>query len=295
MTHKKVKLKIVLLTVLLLIVFVFGWIGYEFWISYHHPQVTEYTFSTSKTESPVRILICSDLHDKQFGENNEELYSKIEEQNADAIFLLGDMINEDSENAHVALELVKRLSEKVPVYYALGNHELGYMKTHGDLIGQLRDSGAVVLDKTYTDTEIGDQSVRIGGMYDYAFSNDYKNTLDREHMADGVYDFLTDFQSVDCLKLMLAHRPDSFIFRTASKDWDIDLVFSGHTHGGQVILPFVGGLWGGDQGWFPKYDFGMFEKDEMNILITCGLGSQKTKIPRFGNPPEIVVLKIEPA
>lgn len=295
MTHKKVKLKIVLSAVILLIVFAFGWIGYEFWISYRNPKVTEYTFPTSKIESPVRILLCSDLHDCQFGEGNEELYSKIEEQNADAIFLLGDMINEDSENAHVALELVKRFSDKVPVYYALGNHEIGYMETHDDdLIKQLRDSGAVILDKAYADTEIGGQPLRIGGMYDYAFALDDNNTVDREHMKPGVYDFLTDFQSTDRLTLMLAHRPDSFIFGTASKTWNIDLVLSGHTHGGQVILPFAGGLWGGDQGWFPKYDFGMFRKDNINLIITRGLGSQKSRIPRFGSPPELVILTLQP-
>lgn len=294
MTHKKVKLKIVLSAVLLLFVFLAGWIGYEFCASNHNPKVTEYTFSTSKIESPIRVLFCSDLHDKKFGANNEELYSKIEEQNADAIFLLGDMINENSENAHVALELVQRFANKIPVYYALGNHEIGYMETHDDLIQQLRDSGAIVLDKAYTDTEIGGQSVRIGGMYDYAFSMGDKNIVDSEHMRPGVYDFLTDFQSVDCLKLMLAHRPDSFIFGNASKTWNIDMVISGHTHGGQVVLPFLGGLWVGDQGWFPEYDFGMFKKDNINLVITRGLSSQKSKIPRFNNPPEIVLLTIQP-
>lgn len=264
-------------------------------ISYTIPRVTQYTFNSKKIENDVRLLICSDLHDKQFGESNEELYSKIEEQNADAIFLLGDMINEDSENAHVALELVQRFANKIPVYYALGNHELGYMETHDDLIQQLCDSGAVVLDKTYTDTEISGQLLRIGGMYDYAFALDDKNTVDREYMRPGVYDFLIDFQDTERFTLMLSHRPDSFIFGTASKTWNIDLVLSGHTHGGQVVLPFVGGLWIGDQGWFPKYDFGMFEKDLINILITRGLGSQKSKVPRFDNPPELVVLTLQPA
>ena len=91
---------------------------------------------------------------------------------------------------------------------------------------------------------------------------------------------------------MMAHRPDSFIFGDASKEWDIDLVVSGHTHGGQVRIPFKGGLYVGDQGYFPIYDKGLFDLNKIKILITSGLGSGKEKIPRFNNIPEVVNLKI---
>jgi predicted MPP superfamily phosphohydrolase len=93
---------------------------------------------------------------------------------------------------------------------------------------------------------------------------------------------------------MLAHRPDSFIFGEASVTWDIDLVVSGHLHGGQVVVPFKGGLIGGDQGWFPKYVHGLYEKDDINIFITSGLGSSRKVLPRFNNPPEIAVLRLLP-
>ena len=111
-------------------------------------------------------------------------------------------------------------------------------------------------------------------------------------MEEGVYDFLTDFQDTSNYKIMMAHRPDSFIFGNASQVWDIDLVVSGHNHGGQVVIPFVGGLYGGDQGWFPEYDKGLFDLNKIKILISSGLGSGKQKLPRFNNPPEIVNLHI---
>ena len=91
---------------------------------------------------------------------------------------------------------------------------------------------------------------------------------------------------------MMAHRPDSFIFGNASQVWDIDLVVSGHTHGGQVRLPYLGGLYVGDQGWFPEYDKGLFDLNKIKIVITSGIGSSKQKIPRFNNIPEVVNLKI---
>lgn len=105
--------------------------------------------------------------------------------------------------------------------------------------------------------------------------------------------FLQDFQNTDRLKIMLSHRPDSFIFGDASKVWDVDIVISGHDHGGQVVLPFLGGVFGGDQGYFPEYVHGLYEKDNFQIFITSGLGSNKQKLPRFNNPPEIAVLNIE--
>jgi predicted MPP superfamily phosphohydrolase len=142
--------------------------------------------------------------------------------------------------------------------------------------------------------EISGQIIRIGGLYDYAFALDAWNSCSPDRMEPEVYQFLTKFQDTDVFKLMLAHRPDSFIFGEASVTWDIDLVVSGHLHGGQVVVPFKGGLIGGDQGWFPKYVHGLYEKDDINIFITSGLGSSRKVLPRFNNPPEIAVLRLLP-
>ena len=85
---------------------------------------------------------------------------------------------------------------------------------------------------------------------------------------------------------------DSFIFGEASKAWDIDLVVSSHDHGGQVVIPFLGGFYGGDQGYFPEYIHGLYNKDKMKILISSGLGSNKQKLPRFNNVPEVMVVNL---
>ena len=130
-------------------------------------------------------------------------------------------------------------------------------------------------------------------MYDYAFGQDGNNTA--SNAPEDVRIFLEDFQNTDCLKIMMSHRPDSFIFGDAASYWDIDLVISGHNHGGQVVVPFLGGLYGGDQGWFPEYVHGMYQKDGMNLFVTSGLGSHDQILKRFNNPPEIAVLKILPS
>ena len=96
-----------------------------------------------------------------------------------------------------------------------------------------------------------------------------------------------DYENTDAFKIMLSHRPDSFVFGQAADTWKIDLVVSGHVHGGQVRIPGKGGLYGGDQGWFPEYTDGIHHFKTVNhMIITRGLGSDKEKLPRFHNIPE---------
>lgn len=127
-------------------------------------------------------------------------------------------------------------------------------------------------------------------MYDYAFGlygNDSVESMDPE-----IRSFLEEYQDTDSLKVMMSHRPDSFIFGDASSAWAVDLVVSGHDHGGQVVLPVLGGVFGGDQGYFPQYIHGMYQKDQMHIFVTSGLGSHGEILPRINNIPEIAVLHI---
>ena len=262
------------------------------WISANYIVVREYTADTGKSDTGFRAVVVSDLHDRRFGGDNEKLAEKIRETEPDIIIMDGDMLNAQSQDASVPLELIRLLKDTAPIYYALGNHELSYMANgHSDLPEELESAGAAVLDKNYADIEINGAQVRLGGLYDYAFGLNGNN--DALAAPNDTLGFLQDFQNTDRLKIMLSHRPDSFIFGDASKVWDVDLVISGHNHGGQVVIPFLGGLYGGDQGWFPEYVHGMYQKDNILLFETSGLGSDKQKLPRFNNPPEIAVLTIK--
>ena len=262
------------------------------WISVYFLTVRHFRVDLKTGCDPIRAIVISDLHEHEFGENNEKLAEKIKAQEPDLILMDGDMLNADSEDARVPLELISSLSGTAPIYYSLGNHEENYIDNgHSELVEQLEAAGAVVLDKNYVDLEVNGTQLRIGGMYDYAFGLNGNN----EALAapSDVLAFLQDFQNTDRVTIMLAHRPDSFIFGDASKVWDVDLVISGHNHGGQVVIPFLGGLYGGDQGWFPEYIHGLYEKDNLQMFVTSGLGSSGEKLPRLNNPPEIAVLTIE--
>ena len=263
------------------------------WLSTNHLSIHSYNFPTAKTDQQVTLAVISDLHGHEFGRDNEALAERIKGQSPDLILMDGDFLNADSDNADIPCDLIRRLIKTAPVYYALGNHELSYIENgHPELVDELQESGAVVLDKEYVDLEVRGTAIRLGGMYDYAFGLDGSNSA--AAAPEDVKTFMEDFQDTERLKIMMSHRPDSFIFGDASSYWDVDLVISGHDHGGQVAIPFLGGIYGGDQGWFPEYVHGMYQKDEMHLFVTSGLGSHDQMLKRFNNFPEIAIIKIEP-
>ena len=263
--------------------------------SYRDPVVRTWTVPVQHLSAPVRAVVMADLHNRDFGEDNRVLEELTADAEPDLILLDGDIVNADAADAGVAVSLALALKDIAPVYYAWGNHELDYLSAGtSPLREELEAAGAAVLDREWTDLTVNGAALRLGGLYDYAFAMDDFNTCDPERMDPEIYDFLTAFQDTDRCRIMLSHRPDSFIFGEAAATWDVDLVISGHDHGGQVVLPLLGGVFGGDQGLFPEYVHGICEKDGLTLAITSGLGSQREVLPRFRNPPEIMVLDLIP-
>lgn len=199
--------------------------------------------------------------------------------------MTGDMLNEDEDRTDILLHLVREACAIAPVYFSLGNHEVGYEKAYGegDLTEQLEAAGAVVLEKEYVDTKIAGQEVRIGGAYGYLLPEDWKDGSEQR--------FLEAFVQTDRLKILLSHVPEGLLLWKSMEYWDVDLVFSGHVHGGQVRVPFVGGLFDPEEGFFPTYTRGMFSCGNGTMILSAGLGSSRG-IPRVNNLPEIVVCDI---
>lgn len=252
-----------------------------------------YTVALAGIESPVRMVVLSDLHGREFGENNSRLLANIAAEAPDAVFLVGDLLDGTAEQEDVTrlLTLIKELSALAPVYFSPGNHELKYMERDNTLLTQVAAAGATVVNDSYVDVTLAGQALRIGGTmgHGFAFGRSWETFT-----ASAEYQFLTAFQQTELPKICLAHMPDTFIFNGAYTLWDVDLVLSGHTHGGLVRLPLVGGLYAPMQGFFPEYDRGLFQLgDKMQMLITSGLAGYGW-IPRVNNPPEIVTLELVP-
>lgn len=266
------------------------WCGWAIWRSCHKPVVRTWEIAAGVE---LRLAVLSDLHDVSFGTDHAELIALVAGQEPDLILLDGDMLNGTSAGPDTVLTLVDALTEIAPVYYAWGNHELEYLdRGTSPLKEELEALGITVLERNYVDLEIRGASIRLGGMYDYAFALDAENSCDPARMDPEVYAFLTEFQDTQRYKILLCHRPDSFALGAASATWDVDLVISGHDHGGQIVLPLLGGVFGGDQGLFPDYVHGVYTKDQILLAVTSGLGSQPERLPRFNNPPEVMILDL---
>lgn len=281
--------------------------------SYRDPVVTEVTVESSKVTNPVRYVYMADLHENVFGENNQQLYDQLEELDPDFILIGGDIISWTAENDAYAVEVIRELAKIADVYYSIGNHEIEFLHARREIefngsnrnnssltlvntdengfIRRIRDAGAEVIQKNWADIEINGTKLRIGGAYEGMYSLDPENP--KETMLQGMYTYLSEFQDTDSLKLYMTHRPYSFLHGNGSSLWDIDVVMCGHEHGGQVVLPFLGGLLSRERGLFPEYTHGSFLFDNTTLIVSSGVGSDVELLPRFNNPPEIVLVTIQ--
>lgn len=247
------------------------------YISSFYLSNSKYTINL-RVDKNINIILLSDLHDSSFGEGNSELIKKVREQKPDYIFTVGDMISDYIEDYSYLDTLYEGLSQIAPVYCSLGNHELSHPES--EEIKKILNKHATLLDNEYIELELNGTEVRLGGLTQYHPANEEAKA------------FVADFADTDKFKLLLCHYPEYYIW--GLDEVEIDLMVSGHTHGGQAIVPFAGGVFAPEQGWWPKYDYGVFYEENMTLVITRGLGSSKQKAPRFNNPPEILCLTLTP-
>jgi len=256
-------------------------------------QLSTYTIFESRITSGVRVVQITDLHNSEFGHANEKLIAMVREQKPDLILITGDLLNSDEKTTSIATDLIRSLCEIGSVYVSMGNHELEHEEAYGtDMALLYQQAGATVLDWKYEDVEVNGQQLRLGGAYGYCIPAKYleTNEADPEECV-----FLTEFQNTDRYTILMSHMPVGWLFNDGLNEWDIDFIFSGHVHGGEVILPFIGGLWAPDFGWFPGKLQGVYtsEDGEKNLVLSRGLGTTE-KIPRFNNIPEVVVVDLVP-
>lgn len=252
-----------------------------------------YEIKADKIQKSIRLVQITDLHNSIFGDNNQNLLDLVAEQAPDLILITGDLLNSDESETDIATNLISGLGSIAPVYVSLGNHEVEYQQNYGIDITQLyEDIGAVVLDRQYQDLEVNGQKVRLGGIYGYCLPEKYleTNEANPEECA-----FLSDFQNTDLYTILMCHMPVCWMINDGLDEWDVDCVLAGHVHGGQVILPLIGGVYAPDMGWFPGKLQGLYSSEDgsSTMVLSTGLGNTES-VPRFNNIPEVVTVDILP-
>lgn len=277
----------------IILMFLTTLIGISFYQSTNTLTNTTYTLQTTKLQQPIRIVHLTDLHNSIFGDKNNKLIALTESQSPDLILITGDLLNSSESRTDIAVDLISELCKIAPVYVSLGNHEVEYQHYYGtDLTELYEAAGAVVLDREFQDIEVNDQQIRLGGIYGYCLPEKYleTNEADPEECA-----FLSDFQDTDVYTVLLCHIPVCWLINDGLDEWDVDCVFSGHVHGGQIVLPLIGGVYAPDMGWFPGRLQGLYSSEDgrSTMVLSTGLGNTES-IPRFNNIPEIVTVDILP-
>lgn len=260
--------------------------------SYYSLEVSDYEFENEKIQESVKLVQLSDIHNAEFGKENQRLLKKLKECEPDLIFITGDLINSDENEISPMLDLIKKLREIAPIYFSLGNHEIEYEKRTGiDLTEKLEKAGAKVLEEKFVDVTVKGQKFRIGGLYTVYIPEDYE--VHEWDNAKEQAEFLKEMEDTERYKILLSHIPNTWMYYDTAATFDLDLIFTGHVHGGQAIFPFVGGLYAPDMGYFPGRLSGVYEKGHTQVILSRGLGSNTEVIPRFNNIPEIVEVELK--
>lgn len=259
----------------------------------HHFVVVKHSFFSKLVKKPTRLVMLSDLHNYQYGRENAQLLSVIEEAKPDAIAIAGDMITaKTSEKFDKTIVFLKTLQEKYPVYYAYGNHEQK-ISLKKDKFGDMGERFEKALGTTgiaplrNAHVKLADRGICIYGL---ELAHDYFQRFTTKPMPEGYLEGLLGKEDSGCFSVLLAHNPEYF---PEYAGWGADLVLSGHIHGGIIRFPFLGGFISPAIRFFPKYDGGLFKEGSATMVLGRGIGTHSPNVRMF-NPGELLVIDILP-
>ena len=276
MKKLKIKQKILAAAVLVAALAVFCW------FQNNCITVSEYIYETDKISAEndgFSIVHISDLHNKLFGADQHRLIEKVSECMPDIILVTGDIVDRSRTDIEKAVSFVEEAVKLAPVYYVTGNHEEDLAEEEfNQLTAAIEEAGAVWLDDEITGVLIGSgkDKLALAGISNSSLTGPVTQELVKE--ADG-----------GSLTILLAHQPQLLNYYAIQ---GYDMVFSGHAHGGQWRLPFIGGVIAPGQGFFPEYTEGEHVEGNTTMYISRGLGNSICPLRLF-NRPEVVWVKLK--
>ena len=277
-------------TIVILIILVLT-IIYSIWI-YHENHIVNITYYEVKSSripksfEGFRIAQISDFHNTMLGDNNKLIIDSLRESKPDIIVITGDFLDSRNPNIEICADVAKKLTAIAPTYYSTGNHESRIPAEFNELLERFRQCNVKILQNKKRLITLGDDSIRICGIDDPDFLDP---EMTPEERAEKTFKRILALENTDgkyCI--LLSHRPD--LFQTYVES-GVDLVFSGHAHGGQFRLPFIGAVFAPDEGFFPKYAEGIHTEGNTTMVVSRGLG--QSIIPfRINNSPELVIAEL---
>ena len=251
-------------------------------------ELNTYTISSSKLPQSFdgyRIAHVSDLHNAEMGKNNEKLLTMLRDADPDMIAITGDLVDSRNTDIEVALQFVREAVKIAPCYYVTGNHE-ARISEYDELKAGMEAAGVPVLEDVRTEISIEGETITLIGVNDPSYQTDYLFGDAKTVMNTKLEELHTE---QDRFTILLSHRPELF---DTYADHSIDLVLSGHAHGGQFRLPFIGGLVAPNQGLFPEYDAGIYTEGNTNMLVSRGIGNSILPF-RINNRPEVILIELQ--
>ena len=265
-----------LLVTLLVLAVAVGW----FW--WQQNGLSSETISVTSAPdgfAGYRIAVISDLHGKEFGEDNEKLIDYVRDLEPDLIAVTGDLIHDQAQMAMVR-PVAKGLASIAPTYYVTGNHEWA-AKVVPELEELLEACGINVLSNEYVMLSEGGDQIALLGAED---SNGYADQMTVGELADQVRQ-----EQGDVYTILLSHRNNHYDQYQQAR---VDLTLAGHAHGGLIRLPTTDGLIGPKRELWPQYTAGLYDLSYGQMVVSRGLGNQFPCFRLF-NRPDVPLVVLE--
>lgn len=284
---KKLNLRKKSLIILFTVIFFVTFCVYAYYQN-NFLTVTHYDISDEKIPKGFNgftIAQVSDFHNTNSKKLQEDVLTELKCINPDIIVITGDYIDSRKTDTALALSYAEKLLGIAPVYMSAGNHEAACVYDYPPFEKNMLALGIKVLRNECEAIEKHGQLISILGIDDPLFIADYD--ADKYEKTDKVIDSINYDKNI--FTVTLSHRPEIFGVYVENKQ---DLVLSGHAHGGQFRIPFIGGLYTPTEGLFPKYSEGIHEESDTTMIVSRGIGSSVFPI-RLNNRPELVIITLK--
>ena len=235
----------------------------------------------------LKIAHISDFHNAKLKNSNACLVDMIRDAQPDIIAITGDLVDSRHTDVDVSIDLVRELVKIAPCYYVPGNHESRIENEYNTLKQALTDFGVTILCNSKTTLEKNGQTFTVIGIEDPMFVIEKDSVESTCEVIRGKLEPLS--KENEGYTILLSHRPEAFEEYVSA---GVNLALTGHAHGGQVQIPFIGGLIAPNQGFFPKYSEGLHQKDKTSMVINRGIGNSLCPL-RVNNRPEVILVELK--